>query len=350
MRPSRSRSAVAAAVVLAGVLAGIAAPASAGWWRARRHYAPAGPLVPGWHDDLTVESGGLLRYFRVYVPQGLAPGAPLVILLHGGSQSMRKIFGPNAGGTNAWPGLADASGFLLVAPNGVNASTGSTSGDNQNWNDCRGDMTAGNSGADDVGFIGALIDQLRGTYATDPARVYVTGASNGGMMTFRVAIELGDRIAGAAAFIAGMPAVNQCRAPLRPVPMLIVDGTADPYVPWAGGPVAGSDSGHGAVVSAADTLAYWQAADHAATAAASTVALPDGDPADGSTVSLATYPELAGGAPVEFATVTGGGHTMPSVAFPVPAVFRVLLGLGGQNQDVEGAELAWSFLRSQRLP
>jgi polyhydroxybutyrate depolymerase len=305
----------------------------------------AGDLTaPGWHGDLQLEHDGGPRWFRIYVPRELRSPAPVVVLLHGGTQSMRKIFRPRSGGAQGWTDVADDEGFLLVVPNGVNADTGDPSGDDQNWNDCRGDISGSDTVADDVGFIAALLDWVEARYDVDTDRVYATGSSNGGQMSFRLAVELGHRLAAIAPFIANWAAVPECSAPWGPVPVQMVNGTADTYVPWNGGGLPGD---RGTVVSVADTLSLWLEINDAGPVPVEERSFPDRDPFDGSTLHLQRF---EGAAEVVLVTVEGGGHTMPSIAHPVPAWIRILLGLGAQNHDVEGSRLAWEFLSRHQRP
>jgi polyhydroxybutyrate depolymerase len=116
----------------------------------------------------------------IYTPELLPPNSPLVILLHGGTGSMRSVFQTNAGGTKEWLVLAEKEGFVLLVPNGTNPKTGDTFGDDQNWNDHRSDSATGQTNADDVGFILALLDQITAQYPLDPKRIFVTGVRTAG--------------------------------------------------------------------------------------------------------------------------------------------------------------------------
>ena len=90
---------------------------------------------------------------------------------------------------------------------------------------------------DDVAFIAKVLDDLATVVNVDPKRVYVTGMSNGGMMCYRLAAELSDRIA-AIAPVAGTMAIDNYH-PKRPVPVMHFHGTADKLVPF-GGPGSGT--------------------------------------------------------------------------------------------------------------
>ncbi len=185
-QPRHSHMPLAAA--LAGVLASpVAAPASA---------REAKELAAGWHR-LAIEVDGRERWFRAFVPRRSMQGAPVVLLLHGGGRSMDKLFSKRAGAARAWPELAGRERFLLLAPNGVNSWTGAGEGRTQNWSDRRG-------GSNDASFLLKLLGWAHATFGTDAGRVYVTGASNGGTMTYRMLMEHPEVFAAGAAFVANL--------------------------------------------------------------------------------------------------------------------------------------------------
>ena len=300
----------------------------------------------GWHER-SIGVGPAERWYRLFVPPGIGRDAPVVVALHGGSRSMRDMFGRNAGGPRPWLDVAREAGLLLVVPNGTNPVTGNTRGDDQFWNDLRppadGEEPAR---ARDVAFIDALLDRVLRRYPVDPRRVYVTGASNGGLMAYKLLIERPGRFAAAAAFIAGLPAGDdRLRAPARPTPLLIANGTADRLMKWEGGRLPG---GRGEIRSSEATVDWWVAANGARADAARSRYLPDRVPDDGCRLRRVTYPADEGGAPVVFLVMEGGGHTLPSRYDPPDnAVARYLFG--NTCRDAEGARLAWSFMRGFEL-
>jgi poly(3-hydroxybutyrate) depolymerase len=181
-------------------------------------------LAAAGFQEIVLRHDGLDRRFLVLAPQGGAKPSAIVVLLHGGSQSMRKLFGPNAGATRAWPTLARAENVLLL-------TTGDPDGDWQAWTDLRSGPGVKTTKADDVGFLLAMLDWAKARYPTAPTRAYVTGASNGGMMSYRLLIEAPERFAAAASFVASMPAdLAGLKRPARPVPLLIANGTLDPAI------------------------------------------------------------------------------------------------------------------------
>ena len=298
----------------------------------------------GWHESHILHSG-LPRYYRYYLPKNIKPHPALVLVLHGGTQSMRKIFSKRAGGTQQWQALADENGFMLLAPNGVNVKTGDTKGDRQNWNDCRlgeaGDNSA--SQADDVGFIAKLLELSQQQFGVDASRIYVTGASNGGMMSLRLLTEMGNRFAAAAVFIANQPQQTDCAEPRFATPLMLVNGTDDPLIKWKGGRIRGKGP---ALLSTPQTLDYWLRVNHADKQLAVETALADVNTDDNGRIFKTVYPAAENGQPLWFYRVQGGGHTMPSIKHRAPFIARWLVG--NQNRDVEAADEAWRFMRQFR--
>jgi polyhydroxybutyrate depolymerase len=182
---------------------------------------------------IVVSSGGYAREAVLHVPKGYDPSAPppLVVGLHGAGGSGEQF--TRGGG---WAEMSDRAGFVFVAPDGLPARPNAAADFLTNphvWNS--GQLRTGSprTGVDDVAFVAALLDDLKTRAPYDPKRVYVTGHSNGGGMSFRLAGKLADRIA-AIATVAGLVADPDPR-PVRPVPTLFILGTKDPLTPLAGG-------------------------------------------------------------------------------------------------------------------
>lgn len=294
-------------------------------------------------QDLPLNHGGVTRYFDAYVPATVpATPMPLMILIHGGGQESSDM---QSGPSSEFLALADSQQFLLLMPNGTTAAGTSSPSGAFNWNDCRSDAGPANTPADDVGFISALIDWAESNYSIDPERVYATGSSNGGLMSFRLALELSDRIAAIGAVIANLPANSECPAtPGNSIAVLIMNGAAETYfMPWAGGQVSGN---RGQVVSAQQTRDYWRA-QLGVSPTATHIAFTDLNLTDNGSVSLDLYCGGSEGSSLEFYTVSGGGHVMPSVAHYIGAGPEALVGK--QNRDIEGAAEIWKFLSRHRL-
>ena len=309
------------------------------------HLGKAASLPEGFAErSITVD--GTPRYFLTPEAGSQKTFGAAVILLHGGGQSMRKLFAPNRAGTRKWLDIADRHNILLIVPNGTNAKTGDTKGDRQSWNDLRRSRSTGNSTSNDVKFISALIDSLASEKSFNRTQIYVTGASNGGMMAFRLLIERPDRFAAGAAFIANLPKEEIARAP-RPTPVMIINGTEDKLILYDGGPVAGGRRGETRSTDA--TIDYWVNVNRADRGTATTKSLPDIDPDDGCRLVETRYPATEGGQEVLFIKMDGGGHTIPaqnakSMGWMANRV------LGNRCRDADGADLAWEFMSRHEIP
>ncbi len=173
----------------------------------------------------TIKVGKIRRSYVVNVPAGYGEKpAPLVLVLHG---AMANTF------SMAWDTRmtekANEHGFIVVYPRGIGiAKTLMT------WNagDCCGVAKLRN--IDDIAFLRTLIKQIREDYNVDADRIYMAGASNGGMMAYKAAIELSDQIAAIATANGTM--MTNAAAPGEPVSILAFHGTKDHIVPYEGGP------------------------------------------------------------------------------------------------------------------
>ena len=161
---------------------------------------------------------GVLRDYNFRVPSGYdgSTALPLVINMHGytSNASQQEFY------SNMTP-IAEEQNFFVVYPNGIGNA----------WNVGFPGVPFVN-GVDDVGFINALIDTLTNNYLVDLTRVYSTGMSNGGYMSYRLACELNDRITAIASVTGSMNDSMRyhCYNP-QSIPVLEIHGTDDPTVP-----------------------------------------------------------------------------------------------------------------------
>jgi polyhydroxybutyrate depolymerase len=316
------------------------------------HAQPTRPPAPTLADlqalglqQHSLQVGGAKRWFLALPPADATRPAPVLLVLHGGGESMRRILSPRAGATQGWPALAQRENALLLIPNASNADDGDTFADNQNWNDLRQGVSR-QSEADDVAFLLALVNWAHAQHRTDRSRVYITGASNGGMMSMRMLMQAPEPFAAAAVFIAALP-VDDSRfvQPKLTTPLLIANGTADPLVLWGGGKIAGD---RGLMRPVPDTVAWWITTMRAQPEAKSVEQLPKSDASDACTIERREHPALPGGSPVTVLTMKGGGHNMPSAKYPLADNFFIRRFIGPVCRSAEGPELAWQFLRVHR--
>ena len=270
--------------------------------------------IPG-----TIQSGGLTRDYLLYKPAAYTGNTPvpLVLNLHGytSSNAAQLFYGD-------FRPIADTANFLIVLPNGTMDAQG-----NRFWN------TFGtNSTVDDVAFISHLLDTLQATYNIDKQRIYSTGMSNGGFMSYSLACELNQRVTAIASVTGSMvqSKVIACK-PQRPVPVMEIHGTADATVPYSGAPVSG-------FISIPTLVATWVTFNKCNSTPTITP-VPNTNLTDGCTAERYLYSGGDKGSTVEHYKITGGGHTWPGAAFNV----------GVTNQDFNASKEIWRFFRQYRL-
>jgi len=141
---------------------------------------------------------------------------------------------------------ADKETFLAVYPRGT--------GRVLTWNSGACCGYAMENRVDDTGFLHALIDKLERDYAVDRRRIFATGISNGGMMSYRLACELSDKIA-AIAPVEG--AQDLACHPANRVSVIVFHGTSDHLVPFEGGTTPFQLGSHRSDASVASSIAFW---------------------------------------------------------------------------------------------
>jgi polyhydroxybutyrate depolymerase len=207
------------------LIAGLALLALVAWQSGAKavHYAsdpthePCPALTPGDHT-LDIDTPEGQRQVFLHAPPGAYKPRPLVIALHGAGET-----GNDFANDTGFSRLADREGFLVAYP--------SSGGPNDYWN-MSGQVPGGTN---DVEALERSLDQLEAAVCVDRGRVFVTGVSNGGGMTARLACELSERLAGVASVAGGYRALPRCQ-PERPLPVLEIHGTADQVVPYDGKP------------------------------------------------------------------------------------------------------------------
>jgi polyhydroxybutyrate depolymerase len=263
-----------------------------------------------------LDFGGLARTYSLHVPPGVEHPAGLVVNLHAAGATGQQ----QAALTN-YDAVADAYGFAAVYPDGIDLS----------WADGRGASEPDRQGIDDVGFLSALIGKLVADFGIDPGRVYVTGLSAGAFMANRLACDRADLIA-AVAPVAGTLGVNVPCNPSRPVSVLQTHGTADPVVPYDGGPMTGR-GGNSDILSATAMSERWRQVDGCPAPVEDALPSVAGD---GTTTRRSTSSPCGAGTTVVLLSVDGGGHTWPSAP-------DVLTTVGSTTHTFNASFASWQF-------
>jgi polyhydroxybutyrate depolymerase len=302
--------------------------ARAGGWLWLLVVAPgtllAGPatLGPGSHE-LTLQHQGRERGVIVHVPASYRADrpVPLVLALHGGGGSMDVMARDRLYGLVS---QSDASGWIVVFPNGHSRLR---SGKFATWNAgicCGG---ARDSGSDDVGFLRAVVTEVQRRLAIDPKRIFATGMSNGGMMSYRLACEASD-VFRAIAAVAGTDGTTTCQ-PGRPVPVFHIHARDDDRVLFNGGSGSASDT-HADFVSVPVTVDKWARLNGCSGPSQRVLERPG--------VVCEVRSGCQGGAEVRLCVTDTGGHSWPGG--------RKALGGKGSTALDATAEI-WAFFGRQ---
>lgn len=322
------------AVMVASSAIGNEGPVRA--WLKHRRENPAPDIFPAKGDlasatRMTMISDGMKRSYLIQAPKAAGP-LPVILLLHGGTQSGEKVWTQTS-----LPTLAARYNYILVAPDGIN----------QQWNDGRATTMSGkSSSANDVGFLRALVEKVIRENNGDATRIFITGGSNGGEMTYRMVCGAGDLFAAAAPVIATLPVdLSKSCKPAKPVRLLMTFGTEDPLMNYEGGTRNRQGKETVPMLSAAATVNFWRQVNGCESTTTS-FQMPDIDPTDGSTIERTIYSSCTKGQTVGAITVKGGGHSWPNG----PSVSRIVQKIiGPTNRDIDaGVEIIKFFAnRSQ---
>lgn len=294
-------------------------------------FAIAIALCAGTARAETIDIGGVTRTYLAQFPDSRP--APLVIVLHGNTQ-----IGADMRTRTSWSLVASRERFGVIYPDGLNRA----------WADLRPDSKrAGRpppAGTDDTAFIAGLIEKYVTDGTADPKHVYITGLSNGAAMTMTLVCIRPELFAAAASVVMNLTdeSAGACH-PSQPVPVLMMNGTADPLVPFEGGKGASHYAVEG-FWSTQATLAFWRRVNGCQTEDTTVTEFSDRDPTDQSTVTRIDS-DCPRGRDVVLYRVNGGGHRMPG-AFSDARFPRIATAfLGPQNHDIDGAETIWAFFK-----
>jgi polyhydroxybutyrate depolymerase len=264
----------------------------------------------------TLQHGGLTRDYRVYIPKVYdeKKAVPLLFNLHGYSSNevQQEFYGD-------FRPIADTANFIIVHPRGTATAAGVLF-----WN-----VGFFPSSVDDLGFINALIDTLSADYNINPKRVYSTGMSNGGFMSYSLACS-NPRIAAIASVTGSitLPTLKFCK-PSKPIPIMEIHGTADGVVAYNGT----------ALFAPIDTVLNFWIKHNGCTTTPVVTDVPNTNTTDGASATHYVYSGEKNGATVEHYKITDGGHTWPGAIF----------NAGVTCMDFSASKEIWRFLNKYSL-
>ncbi|MEM7253919.1 MAG: PHB depolymerase family esterase [Pseudomonadota bacterium] len=283
---------------------------------------PRGQLVVKRFRD-----GGYDRRFRLYSPvnaQRLRGARPLVLVIHGGASTDRGMLKLDRG---RWNTLADHHGFYVAYPNAVSRLW--DFGEGKTSNDLKRRV-------DDLAYFRHVLTEVSREKPIDPRRIFATGISRGGQSSFFLACNLPNRIRAIMPVAMSLPTfmVNECTSG-PPIGIAIMNGTADPQVPYEGGFIKVFRRTRDEVLSTNDTIALWRRRNGCEGISPSTREIDK--PGDETSVSITEWSECDG-APVKLLRINNGGHTWPSGIQYLPARL-----VGETARDISASEEGWAF-------
>ena len=238
-----------------------------------------------------------------------SPGSgpqPTIVVLHGATISAIRTMR-----SSGFAEAAAAHGFTSVFPEGIGRF----------WNDARRN---GNSKADDVFYLGALARKLVKDGIAIPDRLYLAGISNGGMMALTMACRADMPFVGVGTVIANLPANLLGPCTPKPIHVVMINGTEDPVVPFAGGAV-GFRGTRGEVLGARHTAELF-AKSGGCTETSSRVLSERTNP-DATGVTLVSWTNCSPGGSLRLYEIHGGGHQVPGER----TFLRYWFGKGNDN-------------------
>ena len=257
------------------------------------------------------------RKFIAFLPQDYDPEVqmPLVINMHpfltNAPFQMRYT---------KFNGIADREGVIVVYPSAIRGT----------WNS--GTFFGVEQPTDDLGFLNALIDYMAVLYNIDTRRVYATGYSNGGYMSYTLACEASSRFAAIAPVASTMnPDLMDVCNPDRPMPVMAFNGTTDLLVPYEGSDV-------GAPID--DIFELWRMINDCDNEP-SIIDVPNINTFDNTTTQMFSYNNCGDRSEAILFKIDNGGHTWPGRNFPL---------LGNTSQDIQANEEIWEFFSRHQIP
>lgn len=261
----------------------------------------AAPWKAGLHER-TMRSSDTERQYLVHIPRRFKAGQketlPLVVMLHGRTSNGRQA----ASSYYGWTDLADKESFIAVFPTALGTPT--------SWEGA----WYGKPTADSI-FLAELIGLLKSELPVDSDRVFMTGHSSGGFMSYSFAATHSDQVA-AIGPVAGL--VLSKASVTAPVSVVSFHGIADNIVAYDN--EHGKNAAFNGMPSAIESAAFFAGQVGCEKEPVRTTI------AKGK-VFVDTWTQGQGGAEVVLYSIDGGDHGWPK----------------GGAKSVDATKLIWEF-------
>ena len=298
------------------------------------------PTVFPYQEGLTtnyITVNNITRKYLVYRPAGMTTLNAVVTVLHGGGGTGLGVSDLGEHPLSVFRTIADNDKFLVVYPEGSLDIQG-----NPGWNDCRSDDISGSQG-DDITFLRQLNAKLMSELNINSSKMFLTGGSNGALMTFSYAFQFPETIKAIAVGSGNLPEFPESgictNGSTLPLPILLTHGTSDPAMPANGGCVAnlGGACNRGKVISQTATINYWLQRNGLQNVTP-TISTFDLNASDAGNVEKRIY---NGANPLVYFVLNNAGHQAPSKT----VYSNSSPAQGVQNRDIEFAEEVWNFFK-----
>jgi polyhydroxybutyrate depolymerase len=281
----------------------------------------------GYTIKKTIMCKGLNRSYLLHIPRSSQKNKPipLLFIFHGGDGDGEVIEQLTRFST-----LSDREGFIAVYPNGYW----------KNFNDGREQFVsrAHRENIDDVFFIFTLIEKISEEFSVDQERIFATGLSNGAIFCHYLAAHLSGYIAAIAPVDGGIAERFQDKfKPEKPVSVLIIQGTDDPWMPFRGGGIIQGKFGR--IIDTYTAAQLWKKHNDCAGEPLSG-SLPDIDISDGCSVKWLSWGKCRGETEVMLYLISGGGHTWPNSIQYLP-----VKDIGRMSRDFDATAVIWEFFK-----
>jgi polyhydroxybutyrate depolymerase len=289
------------------------------------------PEIPPGPREVQIGHDNYIRNVTFHIPKKLRKrNRSLVLCLHDGGESPESMARMTRRNFNK---LAEKNNFIVGYPEALN----------EYWNDAREDSVSLShyDEIDDVGFIEKVMDYAIDSFKIDIDKIYIAGFSEGGLMAFRLACEIPQKIHGFAMVAATMPLdqIVEC-TPDTTASFIMINGTRDPVLPYEGGQLIIEDQEMGSMLAAEEAMNYWLE-ENECTDRSSNKEMANRDTFDETRSERVLYDDCKNKNKLMLIRVVNGGHSWPG-----GRQYQNEKSVGKVAQDFDAADVIWKFFKT----